>query len=267
MIIKDYVANKKELLKEEISSFTIKPKLIIIQVNHDEASNAYVSGKKKDLDYLGARYEHILLDENTSQEELFKLIDKYNLDNDTDGILVQMPLPKQINEEEVKLRINPIKDCDGFNINSSINPCTPQGIITLLEDMNYDFTSKIACIIGRSNIVGKPMQKLLLEKNCTTIMMHSKTLFEQKKSLLKLADLIVVCTGHKYTLDSSYELKKSCYIIDVGINRIDGVLYGDCEPNLDVAFQTPVPGGVGLLTRLALSVNLIKCYKNNRGIK
>lgn len=264
MIIKEYVQLKKDELKEEISKLSIKPRLVIIQVNHDEASNAYVKGKLKDLEYLGARCDHILLDESTSQEELLSLIDKYNNDSDVDAILVQMPLPKQISEDVVKDAIIPSKDIDGFNVKSTLNPCTPQGIVNLLVDMDYDFKSKVAVIIGRSNIVGKPMQKLLLEKNMTTIMMHSKTTLDQKKELLSLADLIVVCTGCINTLDSIYKLKESAYVIDVGINRVNGVLIGDCEPNLNVAFQTPVPGGVGLLTRLAMTQNLLICYKNNR---
>jgi methylenetetrahydrofolate dehydrogenase (NADP+)/methenyltetrahydrofolate cyclohydrolase len=262
MEIKEYVKIRKELLKNEIDALTVKPHLIIISLNEDEASKAYVKGKLKDGAEVGANVELIKLPENTQQEDLLKLIEKYNNDNTVHGMIVQMPLPKHISEDAVKNAIIPAKDVDGFNLFSKLNPCTPQGIINYLDYLKYDFTGKNAVVIGRSNIVGKPMAKLLLAKNCNVTQLHSRTKREDMEFYLEHADLIVVATGKKWLIDSSYKFKPSAYVIDVGINRENGVLYGDCEPGLKVALQTPVPGGVGLLTRLALLDNLMEVYKN-----
>jgi methylenetetrahydrofolate dehydrogenase (NADP+)/methenyltetrahydrofolate cyclohydrolase len=140
---------------------------------------------------------------------------------------------------------------------------TPLGVYTYLKDMNYDFSGKNAVIIGRSNIVGKPMHKLLLDANMNVVMLHTKTTEEDKRFYLANADLIVVAAGRRNVLDSSYHLKESAVIMDVGINFTEeGKLVGDCESGLDVAFQSPVPGGCGLLTRLAVIENLIKLSEN-----
>ena len=142
--------------------------------------------------------------------------------------------------------------------------CTPKGIVDYLEFLKYDFVDKNALIIGRSNIVGRPLAKILLDKSANVTVIHSKTSKENKEKFLKMADLIIVAVGKKYFLNENY-LKSNAYIIDVGINRIDGKLYGDVIPNLNVSLQTPVPGGVGLLTRLSLLENLLLCYKERRG--
>lgn len=260
MEIKEYVIKKKEQLQEEIGSLKIKPTLIIIQVNDDPASDAYVRGKLKDGAEVGA---NVVLDKqlpNITEEKLIKLIDKYNNDNNVHGLIVQMPLPKHINENNIKLAVNPEKDVDGFHPLTKFKPCTPKGIVDYLKAEGVIIQGKNAAIIGRSNIVGKPMQKLLLDENANVTQMHSKTSREDMEFYLAHADIIVVAVGHKYFLNHSFKLKESVVVVDVGINRDENGLKGDCEPNLNVRLQTPVPGGVGLLTRLSLLTNLLEAY-------
>ena len=168
-------------------------------------------------------------------------------------------MPKHISEEKVKLAIDPKKDLDGFNVLSKFKSATPNGILTFLEDNRYEFEGKNALVIGRSNIVGKPMAKLLLDKNMTVTIAHSKTPNSELRNFVKNADLIIVAVGKANFIDCSYEFKKSAFLFDVGINRDkDNKLTGDCEKDLPVSFQSPVPGGVGLLTRLALLLNLME---------
>lgn len=264
MEIKEYVKNKKSLLKEKIASLEVTPHLVIIQVNNDEASNAYVKGKIKDLTLINARFTHILLDVDTKMDELIDLINQFNKDDDVDGILVQMPLPKHINEQIIKETILPEKDVDGFHPMSTMVPCTPKGIIDYLKDLKIEFTSKNAVVIGRSNIVGKPVAKLLLDLNCNVTILHSKTKEEDMNRYLENADIVVVAVGKKEFIKEQ-KLKPTCILVDVGINRVDGKLYGDCAQNLNVALQTPVPGGVGLLTRVSMLENLLLCYELRRG--
>jgi len=257
MTIKEYVANRKLEIKDIVNSMSRKPKLVIVQMNEDEASKAYIKGKLKDAAELGVDAELIKLPIETSQVDLLKEIDRLNRDNSVDGFIVQMPLPKQINEEDVKLAVAPEKDVDGFHPLSYLNPCTPQGIMNYLSSEKVEFCGKNAVVLGRSNIVGKPMAKLLLKANCNVTMLHSKTSEEDKRMFLKNADIIVVAIGKQHILNSSYEFKKDAVVVDVGINRDEAGLHGDAEPNLPVRLQTPVPGGVGLLTRLALYENLL----------
>ena len=262
MDIKQYVEERKQILKENISHLKRKPCLAIVSLNDDPASLAYIKGKLKDAQEVGIAFKYLKLDSATPQKSLLKLIKKLNKSKKVTGIIVQMPVPNQINEDVIKSSILPSKDVDGFNPLSKMDPCTPKGIINYLDFLKYDFTGKNAVVIGRSNIVGKPMARLLLNKNCNVTQLHSKTKNEDMSFYLSHADLIVVATGKKYLLNSSFSLKESAYVVDVGINRENGKLYGDCEPNLKVAMQTPVPGGVGLLTRLTLLENLMEAYKN-----
>ncbi len=263
MEIKQYVENRKLWMKNEISRNCEVPHLVIIQVNQNEASKAYVKGKINDLTYIGAKYTHVLLPLDTPEEDLVNVINKYNEDDTVDGILVQMPLPKHISEDLIKNTVIPIKDVDGFNSLSKYLPCTPKGIIDYLKSEQVEFTGKNAVVIGRSNIVGKPVAKLLLDLNCNVTILHSRTTKEDMAFYLKHADIVVVAVGKKHFI-TDQELKPSAILIDVGINRFEGKLYGDCAPNLNVALQTPVPGGVGLLTRVALLENLFICYNNRR---
>lgn len=261
MTIKEYVKGRKEEIKKEVSNMEKKPSLVIVQLNEDEASKAYVKGKLKDAEELGIPARLIKLPEETSEKQLLKVIARLNKDKKVDGFIVQMPLPKQINEETVKLAISPAKDVDGFHPLSALNPCTPQGIINYLKSEKVEFLGKNAVVIGRSNIVGKPMAKLLLKESCNVTVLHSKTSKEDMANYLKNADIVVVAVGKKHLITNEFKFKKSAILVDVGINRDEKGLHGDIEPGQNVALQTPVPGGVGLLTRLALMENLLKIVK------
>ena len=260
MTIKEFVSKRKEEIKEYVSGLDIKPFLVIVQVNDDVASNAYVKGKLKDASELGINAELKKLPTSTGEEELLNIINILNKDNKVDAFIVQMPLPKHINEEKIKNAISPEKDVDGFHPLSELNPCTPQGIIDYLHAENILLQGKNALVMGRSNIVGKPMAKLLLKENCNVTVVHSKTTSEDMHFYVKHADIIVIAIGKQGYLDDSYEYKKDAVIIDVGISRDETGLHGDAIPNLPVRLQTPVPGGVGLLTRLSLIENLLKIY-------
>ena len=255
--IKEYVANKKMALKEKLKDNNLKA--VIVQVGNVEASNRYVRNKIKDLEEVGITAELLKFPEDISEEALLAQIHQLNIDDSVTGYLVQLPLPKHISEEKINLVIDPNKDIDGFHPLSKTIAATPLGIYTYLKDMNYEFSGKNAVIIGRSNIVGKPMHKLLLDANMNVIMLHTKTTEEDKRFYLEHADLIIVAAGRARILNSSYKLKETAVVMDVGINfNEEGKLIGDCEKDLSVAFQSPVPGGCGLLTRLAVIENLIK---------
>ena len=264
MTIKEYVSFRKEEIKKEVLSFEVKPHIVIVQLNEDPASNAYVKGKLKDAGELGVNAELIKLPVETSEEELLNLISSLNKDNDVDGFIVQMPLPKQINEDTIKLAVSPEKDVDGFHPLSKLNPCTPQGIINYLHYENVVFQGKNALVIGRSNIVGKPMAKMLLKENCNVTVVHSKTSSEDMHRYVANSDIVVIAIGKQHFLDDSFHFKKDAIVVDVGISRDETGLHGDAIPNLPVKLQTPVPGGVGLLTRLALYENLLTIYKSKK---
>lgn len=260
-IIKEYVATKKLALKESIADKTLKA--VIVQVGNVEASNRYVRNKLKDLEEVGITTELIKLPEDVSEKDLLDLLEALNSDDTVTGYLVQLPLPKHISEEKVNLAINSTKDIDGFHPLSKTVAATPLGVYTYLKDQNFEFSGKNAVIIGRSNIVGKPMHKLLLDAHMNVVMLHTRTIEEDKRFYLEHADLIIVAAGRAGILNNSYKLKESAVVMDIGINfNSEGKLIGDCEPNLPVAFQSPVPGGAGLLTRLAVIENLIKLEAN-----
>lgn len=258
MLVKEYIKVRKEQLKNEIASLNEPINFVIVQLNEDEASKAYVRGKLKDAAELAINAKLIKLPIETSEADLLKEIDKLNKDDSVDGFIVQMPLPKQINEETIKLAVSPDKDVDGFHPLSKLNPCTPQGIMNYLKHEGVEFIGKNAVVIGRSNIVGKPMAKLLLKESCNVTVLHSKTSFEDMYRYLENADIVVVAVGRQHLIDDKFKFKESAILVDVGINRDENGLHGDILPNRKVKLQTPVPGGVGLLTRLALMENLLK---------
>ncbi len=258
MIVKEYVKQRKEEIKNLVLGMKKVPCIGIVQLNEDAASNAYVKGKLKDAAELGIKAELIKLPIETSEQELLKVIDDLNKDDIHDGFIVQMPLPKQINEETVKLAVDPKKDVDGFHPLSSLAPCTPKGIMTYLKHEKVELLGKNTVVIGRSNIVGKPMAKLLLKESCNVTVLHSKTSAEDMARYIENADIIVVAIGKAGFLDNRFKYKDSAVIVDVGISRDETGLHGDAIPGLPVKLQTPVPGGVGLLTRLALYENLLE---------
>lgn len=262
MTIKEFVQQEKLRLAEETASFSRPPHLVIIQANDSPASDAYVRGKRKDCEEVGARSTLCLLSPTVSEEELLQKVAQYNADPDVDGLIVQLPLPKHISEAKVKLAVTPEKDVDGFHPLTTFTPCTPKGIIDYLTDIGFDFVGKNAVVLGRSEIVGKPMARLLLSKHCNVTVLHSRTSEEDKAFYIAHADLIVVAIGKLGFLDRRFTYKPNAVIVDVGINRNEeGKLRGDAVPDLPIAVQTPVPGGVGLLTRLALIKNLFIAAK------
>ena len=263
--LKDEVKEKVAALKEK----GIDVSLAVILVGNDPASTVYVGNKKKACEYTGIISKSFELPEETTEEELLKLIDDLNKDETVNGILVQLPLPKHIDEDKVIRSINPDKDVDGFHPESvgrlSIGApgfvsCTPAGIIHLLKRSNTELDGANVVVVGRSNIVGKPMAMLLLRENATVTICHSHT--KNLKEVCKRADVLVVAIGQPKFIDADY-IKEGATVIDVGIHRIDGTkkLCGDVdyESAEKVAGKiTPVPGGVGPMTIASLINN---CYE------
>ncbi|MBR4790093.1 MAG: bifunctional 5,10-methylene-tetrahydrofolate dehydrogenase/5,10-methylene-tetrahydrofolate cyclohydrolase [Treponema sp.] len=266
------VAKKVSELKEK----GVVPCLAVILVGENPASVSYVTGKRKALAEVGMNDRSILLPETTSEEELLKLIAELNADSTVHGILVQLPLPKHINEDKVIMAIDPSKDVDGFHPVSVGNmmigrpgflPCTPHGIIVLLKKMGIQTAGKHAVVIGRSNIVGKPVSILLARKdvNCTVTMCHTGTV--NMAEITRQADILVVASGHPHTLTGDM-VKDGAVIIDVGVNRIPDDtkksgfrLIGDCDFDDLVekaSYITPVPGGVGPMTIAMLMQNTLQ---------
>ncbi len=258
----------KDELKERVAKENIKATLAVIQVGNDPASTVYVGNKKKACEYIGIGSKSFELPEETTQEELLALIDKLNADDEVNGILVQLPVPKHINEKEIINRISPKKDVDGFHPESVGNlcigqngfvSCTPAGIIELLKRSDIDIEGKECVVIGRSNIVGKPMALLLLANNGTVTICHSRT--KNLKDVVKRADIVVAAVGKPKMITREY-INEGAVVIDVGIHRMeDGKLCGDVdyEDVKDITSAiTPVPGGVGPMTIAMLMVNCVK---------
>ena len=258
MNIKDYVAKQKQLLKEEITSKGVKPVLAIVQVGDNQASNSYIKGKMKDCDELGIECRHIKLKETISQFTLANTLIDLSYDWDITGIIVQLPLPKHLKVTNEFIDVN--KDVDGFIRDSYFTPCTPLGVYCFLIDSGVKLEGKNVVIIGRSEIVGKPMAKLMLEANATVTVCHSHT--KNISMYTKNADIIIVAVGKRNFLTKDMIGDNRPIVIDVGINRNEeGKLCGDCdyEGIVDMCeYVSPVPNGVGLLTRLALMTNVVK---------
>lgn len=270
---KELAKNIREGLKaevKELKSADINPKLAVIMVGDDKASKVYVKNKSKACEDVGIEYEEYLLPEKTKMQELLELIDKLNNDETVHGILVQSPLPKGLDANEAFKAISPKKDVDGFNpVNVgklSLNQdcfvsCTPYGIIKMLENYNISIEGAHAVIIGRSNIVGKPLAKCLLNKNATVTVCHSKT--KNLKEMTKQADILIAAIG-KAKFITADMVKEGAAVIDVGINRTENGLVGDTDfDNIKekASFITPVPGGVGPMTIAMLMTNVIKAAK------
>ncbi len=261
----------KDELKEKVAGLREEGKEIgmaVIQVGNDPASSVYVGNKKKACEYIGIRSESYELPEETSQEELLALIDRLNRDDAVHGILVQLPVPEQIDEDTVIKAISPKKDVDGFHPESvgalSIGQkgfvsCTPAGIIQLLKRSGIEIEGKECVVVGRSNIVGKPMALLLLRENGTVTITHSRT--KNLKDVCKRADILVAAVGRPKMIDASY-VKEGAVVIDVGIHRNENnKLCGDVdfESVEQVASAiTPVPGGVGPMTIAMLMHNCVE---------
>lgn len=260
----------------ELKTKGITPCLAVVLVGENPASVSYVTGKQKALAEVGMADRSVKLPESTTEEELLKLIDELNKDDSVHGILVQLPLPKHINEDKIIMAIDPSKDVDGFHPVSVGNlmigrpgflPCTPHGIIVMLKKAGIETSGKHAVVIGRSNIVGKPVSILLARKevNCTVTMCHTGTV--NMAEITKQADIIVVASGHPHTLTKDM-VKDGAVVIDVGVNRIPDAskksgfrLIGDCDFDdlkEKASFITPVPGGVGPMTIAMLMQNTLE---------
>ncbi|MBD5087733.1 MAG: bifunctional methylenetetrahydrofolate dehydrogenase/methenyltetrahydrofolate cyclohydrolase FolD [Clostridiales bacterium] len=264
----------KEELKEKVTGYKQEGKeitLAVIQVGHDPASTVYVGNKKKACEYIGIRFLAYELEETITQQELLDLIVTLNQRQDVNGILVQLPLPKHIDEDLVIQTISPEKDVDGFHPQSvgalSIGQegfvsCTPAGIIQLLKRSNIEIEGKECVVIGRSNIVGKPISLLLLRENGTVTICHSRT--KDLKEVTKRADILVVAIGKPKFITKEY-VKEGAVVIDVGIHRNENnklcgdVDFEDVEPV--VSAITPVPGGVGPMTIAMLMYNCVESVK------
>ena len=271
---KQISALMREEMQEEVAQLVekgIKPGLAVVLVGEDPASRVYVASKEKACIALGMYSEVHRLPEHTTEEELLALIDKLNNQASINGILVQLPLPKHINEKAVIDAISLEKDVGGFHPGSvgnlvigdeSLLPCTPAGVIELIKRSGVEIAGKHAVVIGRSNIVGKPVAMLLLRENATVTICHSRT--ANLEEIAKQADILVVAIGRANAIDANY-VKPGAVVIDVGINRLDtGKLVGDAdyESCLPVAgYITPVPGGVGPMTITMLMKNTIKAAK------
>lgn len=269
------VAEKKRAqLTEEVVKLKeqgIVPGLAVILVGEDPASRSYVKGKEKGCEQVGIYSELIELPETITEERLLAEIDRLNGDGRINGILVQLPLPKHIEEKAIIERISPEKDVDGFHPISvgrmmtgqdTFLPCTPHGIVELVKETNLDISGKHVVVIGRSNIVGKPVGQLFLNENATVTYCHSKT--QNMKELSKLADILIVAVGRPKMITADY-IKEGAVVIDVGVNRLEtGKLCGDVDFDnvLNVAgYITPVPKGVGPMTITMLLHNTVESAK------
>ena len=270
------VAEKVAALKAK----GITPCLAVVLVGENPASVSYVTGKRKALAEAGMADKSVELPENTTEADLLKLIDELNRDESVHGILVQLPLPKHINEDKVIMAISPEKDVDGFhpvNVGNLVIgkkaflPCTPHGIIVLLERMGIETSGKHAVVIGRSNIVGKPVSLLLARKetNCTVTICHTGT--KNMAQITHQADILIAASGHPHTVTADM-VKDGAVVIDVGVNRIPDStkksgfrLIGDCDFDdlkEKASYITPVPGGVGPMTIAMLMYNTLEAAEN-----
>ena len=267
--IKDNIAAEVKILKNKTGK---TPGLAVVLVGDDPASAVYVKNKNKTCKNIGFQsFEHIL-SENTSEDKLLNLINELNNDDQVNGILVQLPLPSHISSKKILVSIDPQKDVDGFHLenvgrlvtgNTLFKPCTPAGIIKLLDEYKIEIEGKNAVIIGRSNIVGKPVSFLLLERNATVTICHSRT--KDLPSITRSADILIAAIG-KPNFVSLDMVKNNAVVIDVGINRLDGKLVGDVDfasVSKQASLITPVPGGVGPMTIAMLMENTLQAFKNS----
>ena len=276
-LIASKVKEQVSIAVSDLNQKSIFPGLATIIVGNDAASSIYVKNKRKSAKEVGIESFQYEFPENIQEKELLELINELNLNSDVDGILVQLPLPKHINSDLIIDSIDVNKDVDGFNVinagktfigRDSVIPCTPLGCLLMLKSIKIELKGKNAVIIGRSNIVGKPMAQLLLNEDCTVTIVHSKTFNIQ--ALVKEADIVVAAVGSANLVKGSW-IKKGAVVIDVGINRLKvedkNILVGDINFNevKDIAsYITPVPGGVGPMTIACLLMNTVfQCAKRN----
>lgn len=269
---KDYAALKKEELKMKIDErVIIRPQLAVIQIGDDPASNSYIKGKQRDCEEVGIFFSHYRFSSDISHDELKEFIADLNEDPIYNGIILQLPVPSHIDVKDIQRLIDPAKDVDGFNPDSSFQPCTPLGVINYLKFNGYHFRGKNACVIGRSDIVGKPLAKMLLDLDCTVTVCHSKS---DLRSVLPCQDIIFTCINQIEFFDETYFAPYQD-VIDIGLGKgTDGKLHGNLTEaaylqqkeytgtNNSVVISGT--GGVGLLTRLELLNNTYKAMIERR---
>ena len=277
--------NLNKEIKDLKKKYNAVPGLAVVQVGNVAASSVYVKAKTKSAKEVGIEVIDHHLEESISQDELLNLIEKLNNQKNVNGILVQLPLPKHMNEQLILDSIHPDKDADGFhplnvgklsiashNDENLLIPCTPYGCLLMLKGLNIELAGKNAVVVGRSNIVGKPMAQLLIKESCTVTVAHSKT--NDLPSVCKNADIIVAAVGRPKMIKGEW-IKKGAIVIDVGINRIEVEIDGERKNKLvgDVDYKeaeknasaiTPVPGGVGPMTIACLLRNTTIAFKNSR---
>lgn len=277
--VKDIVKRKKEELKQKVESLKergIQPKLAVILASEDEASKIYVGKKRKMCDELGIEQVEYIFDKSVTTEKIVDTVKKLNSDKTVNGILVQLPLFKHIDMDKVLDTISDKKDVDGFHPltlgklfigeKETFIPCTPKGIMTILDDIKTEYEGKHAVIVGRSRIVGKPISQLLLKRGATVTVCHSKT--KDISIYTKQADILVAAVGKPHIITENM-IKPGAIVIDVGINRVDGKILGDVDTEnaLKVCSKiTPVPGGVGLTTVLSLLENVVQAAQEQNNI-
>lgn len=265
-------------IKEEIKEFVNKrkennlnvPKVASILVGNDGGSLFYLNNQEKVATSLGMEFEKVHLNEEVTEEELINKIDKLNNDNTVSGIILQLPLPKHIDEKKVISAISPKKDVDCLTFvnqgklymgEETFMPCTPKSILTIIKSLNINLEGMEVVVVGRSNIVGKPAAALMLKENCTVTICHSKT--KNLKEVCKRADILIVAIGKAKFIDDSY-VKEDAIVIDVGTNSVEGKITGDVDFEKVInkaAFVTPVPGGVGALTTTLLMKNVCEALE------
>ena len=261
-------------LRDVVVNLSVKPKLVVIQVGNNEASNVYIKQKNNMCNYIGYDFEHIKLDNDVTTEILLGVVDKLNNDDSVTGILVQLPLPMGIDTDIVVNSISSLKDVDGltdlnngmlFHNKDTLYSCTPYGVMELLDRYNISVSGKNVVVVGRSDLVGKPMGVMMLNKDATVTICHSKT--ENLSEYTKNADILVVAVGRPNFITSDM-VSDGTIVIDVGISRLDDGLCGDVDFDSvkdKCSYITPVPGGVGPMTVAMLGKNILKAYKIQNG--
>ena len=265
----------KDDLRKEISMYVQTPILAVITIGDDEASKVYVNNKRKSCEQVGISFMHFDYLSEVKESVVINKIKELNKDVSVNGIIVQLPIPDHFNLEKIINTIDVSKDVDGLtneskikrmNNEESLVPCTTKGILELLDYYKINMESKRVVVVGRSELVGTPTYQECLKRNATVTICHSKTI--DLGSITKEADILIVATGHKYLIDKNM-IKEGCVIIDVGISRDNGKLYGDVNPDVSdkCSYLTPVPGGVGPMTVVMLLKNTFIAYKSQHGVK
>ena len=272
---KSLSAKIKDEVKAGADSYKQTPILAVVTVGDDEASKVYVENKRKACEYCGMSMMHFSYKASVKESEVIKKIEELNNDKSVNGIILQLPIPKKFNTKKILNTISPLKDVDGLTDisqgkimggDATFIPCTPKGILEIFDHYKIDLEGRHVVVIGRSDLVGKPIMLECINRNATVTMCRSKT--KDLEKYTKNADVLIVAVGHKHLINKTM-VKKGVVIIDVGITRIEGKIYGDVNPDVEskASYVTPVPGGVGPMTVAMLLKNTFIAYKLQHKIK